>query len=85
MIEHHADFAVPITQRLWFETTVPRRNESGQIAGWGIALGWWVDPGHTGEPAGTLYLIVDSEDVGPPAWVRESNVVRTELREAPKP
>ncbi len=84
MIEHHADFAVPITHRLWLETTVPRRNGSGEIAGWGLALGWWVDPGQSGEPAGTLYLIVDPEDTGPPAWVREGNVLRTQLHATPE-
>jgi hypothetical protein len=83
MIEHHADFAVPITQRLWLDSTVPRRNGTGSIAGWAIALGWWVDPGaeERGESVGTLYLVVDPQDDGPPAWVREGNVRRAQVRE----
>jgi hypothetical protein len=83
VIEHHADFAVAIPQRLWLETSVQRRNGSGQIAGWAIALGWWIDPGQSGEPAGTLYLVVDPDDSGAPAWVREGNVLRSEIRETP--
>jgi len=85
MIEHHADFAVSLSQRLWLRTRVPRRNGNGTIAGWAIALGWWVDPGNTGEPAGTLYLVVDPADVGPPAWIREGNVVKSVLHEPVTP
>ena len=41
-MEHHADFAVPVTQRLWIETMIPRKTGAGVIAGRAIALGWWV-------------------------------------------
>ncbi len=85
MIEHHADFAISISQRLWLETTVRRRSGSGDLAGWAIALGWWVESGYEGEPAGTLYLIVDPHDSGPPAWVREGNVRSSVLHELPTP
>lgn len=78
-MEHHADFAVPVTQRLWVETVVPRVAGEGMIAGWAIALGWWVGPnlnedGTPGEATGTLYLIVDSTGDGPPVWVAQGNI-----------
>jgi hypothetical protein len=81
-IEHHADFAVPVTQRVWLRTRVPRRNGQGQIEGWALALGWWVeanvnDDGTPGEPVGTLYLIVDEQDPGPPVWIAQGNIVET--------
>lgn len=38
-MEHHADVAIPVTQRLWIETTLPRGSAAGGIAGWAIALG----------------------------------------------
>lgn len=80
-MEHHADFAVPVTHRLWIETHVPRSHGSGYVEGWAIALGWWVDPnlnddGTPGEATGTLYLIVDSSGEGPPVWVAQGNIVR---------
>ena len=36
-MEHHADFAVPVTQRLWMTTSIERRNGTGPIAGWAIS------------------------------------------------
>ncbi len=83
-MEHHADFAVSVTQRLWMETNVPRAVGVGMVRGWVIALGWWVGPnvnddGSPGEPVGTLYLIVDSEGVGPPVWVAQGNVTHSRL------
>lgn len=74
-MEHHADFAVPITHRLWIESTVSRDAGGEPIAGWAIALGWWVDPemGASDESTGTLYLIVD-ERGGAPVWVAEGNI-----------
>ena len=83
MIEHHADYAVSISQQLWLSSSVPRRNGVGTIAGWAIALGWWVEPGNTGEAAGTLYLIVDPDDSGAPVWVREANITRSQLHDMP--
>jgi hypothetical protein len=78
-VEHHADFAVPVTHRLWLETSVPRPSGTGTFAGWAIALGWWVGPnvnddGTPGEATGTLYLIVDEDGIGPPVWVAQGNV-----------
>lgn len=79
-IEHHADFAVSISQRLWMETAVERPDGTGSIRGWAIALGWWVDPGQTdpGAATGTLYLIVD-ERGGPPRWIAEGNITASRI------
>ncbi len=75
-VEHHADFAVPITHYLWVQTGVPRADGVGTIAGQAIALGWWRDAGQTDaeESTGTLYLIVDEEQGGPPVWIAEGYV-----------
>jgi hypothetical protein len=83
-MEHHADFAVTITQRLWLETSIPRTRGAGNLRGYAIALGWWVGPnvnddGTPGEPVGTLYLIVDSDGHGPPVWVAQGNVTLSRL------
>lgn len=83
-MEHHADFAVPVTQRLWMRTAVERRNGTGRIEGWAIALGWWVEAnideeGLPGTPIGTLYLIVDEQNPGAPVWIAEGNIVETRL------
>jgi hypothetical protein len=83
-VEHHADFAVPVTHRLWVETTVARTTGDGTIRGWAIALGWWVGPnvnadGTPGEAVGTLYLVVDSEQPGPPWWVRQADIARARV------
>lgn len=81
-MEHHADFAVALTHWLWVETTVSRESGDGWINGWAISLGWWIDPGHQGEPTGTLYLIVD-ERGGPPVWVAEGSIRRCRVVGAP--
>jgi hypothetical protein len=83
-MEHHADFAVPVTQQLWLRTSVPRAVGAGTIAGWAIALGWWVEPnltpqGTPGEAAGTLYLIVDAAQPGPPVWVRQAHITQSQV------
>jgi hypothetical protein len=80
-MQHHADFAVPVTHRLWMETTVPRAGGDGTIEGWAISLGWWVEPnqnkdGSPGEATGTLYLIVDSTGSGPPVWIAQGDIRR---------
>lgn len=79
-MEHHADFAVPITHRLWIETTLPRAHGGGTIGGRAIALGWWVEsgekPGDAPPPTGTLYLIVDEAQAGSPIWVAQGNIAR---------
>jgi hypothetical protein len=81
-IEHHADFAVPITHRLWLETSVEHPDGAGPVQGWAIALGWWVDPGRSdpGESTGTLYLIVD-ERGGPPRWIAEGHITSSIVME----
>jgi hypothetical protein len=81
-MEHHADFAAPMSHQIWMRTRVNRRKGPGHIEGWAIAFGWWVDAnvnadGTPGEPVGTLYLIVDQEDPGPPVWIAEGNILET--------
>ena len=81
-MEHHADFAVPVTHRIWMRTSVSRRKGPGHIEGWAIALGWWVganvnEDGTPGAPTGTLYLIVDQEDPGAPVWIAQGNILET--------
>lgn len=83
-MEHHADFAVPVTRKLWLRTRVARRNGQGQLEGWAIALGWWVeanvtDDGTPGEAAGTLYLLVDEQDPGTPVWIAQGNVIESRV------
>jgi hypothetical protein len=81
-MEHHADFAVPVAQRLYLETDY-ERPDGGKVAGRVLALGWWVVPAGSesadaGEPVGTLYLVVD-ETLPRPVWVAQGRVTRTEL------
>jgi hypothetical protein len=81
-MEHHADFAVPVAQRLYLETDYDRP-DGGKVAGRALALGWWVDPPGSdpaggGEPIGTLYLVVD-ESLPRPVWVAQGRVTRTQL------
>ena len=62
-MEHHADFAIPVSQDLVATVGVGPDDGLGPLEGRVIALGWWVqpetasDPEH--EPTGTLYLIAD--------------------------
>ena len=81
-MEHHADFAVPISQRLEVETSVGPDDGLSPIAGQAIALGWWVDPGSASDPVhaptGTLYLIVD-ERRPRPYWVKQGDLTRVQL------
>ena len=75
-MEHHADFAVAVAQRVVVETSHDRPDGGGTIAGRVLALGWWVDPGGPPageEPAGTLYLVADTA-LPRPVWVRQANV-----------
>lgn len=81
-MEHHADFAVPITHWLWVETEIAREHGEGTIRGWAISLGWWIDPDNAGESTGTLYLIVD-ERGGPPRWIAEADIQRCQVYRAP--
>jgi hypothetical protein len=75
MTVHHADFAIPIVQKMTVRT-------STGIAGRVIALGWWVDPDAATdadhEPTGTLYLVVDPNSPRP-LWVPQGDLVETTL------
>jgi hypothetical protein len=76
-MEHHADFAIPVTQHMEVTTIAQPGDEHGPIEGRVIALGWWVqpetadDPDHV--PVGTLYLVVD-ERRPRPLWVRQADL-----------
>ena len=81
-MEHHADFAIPVTQRLVVETDYDRPSGEGKVAGRAIALGWWVDPAGSppsGEPpTGVLYLVVD-ESLPRPVWCAQGRVTSAKL------
>lgn len=81
-MEHHADFAVPVTQRLFVETDYDRPTGGGKVSGRAIALGWWVDePGAAppaGPPTGVLYLVVD-EALPRPVWCAQGRLTSTRL------
>ena len=81
-MEHHADFAVPVAQRLFVETDYDRPGVAdGKVAGRAIALGWWVDrPGDapSSEPTGVLYLVVD-ETLPRPVWVAQGRLTAVRL------
>jgi hypothetical protein len=76
-VEHHADFAIPVTQRLVVETDYDRPNGGGTIGGPVLALDWWVekpgDPPAEGPPTGTLYLVAD-ESQPRPVWVAQGRL-----------
>jgi len=76
-MEHHADFAIPVSQDLTVAATVGPDDGLGPLAGRVIALGWWVQPetadDSNHEPAGTLYLIVD-ERRSRPYWVKQADL-----------
>ena len=81
-MEHHADFAIPVTHEMYVTTTAQPADDHGPLEGRCIALGWWVqpetasDPNH--EPAGTLYLVVD-ERRPRPMWVREAELASVRI------
>ncbi len=81
-MEHHADFAIPVTQTLIVETDYERPDGGGMIGGPVLALGWWVDkagdPPHEGPPTGTLYLVAD-ETQPRPVWVAQGRLTRFRL------
>ena len=87
-MEHHADFAIPVTHAMHVTTTAQPDDGHGPIAGTVIALGWWVQPetaadlGHV--PTGTLYLVVD-ERRPRPMWVREAHLASVRLADPPSP
>jgi len=82
-MEHHADFAVAVTRRLFVETDYDRP-DGGKVEGQVIALGWWVDrpgaPPAESEPAGTLYLVID-ERLTRPVWVAQGRITATRLED----
>ena len=81
-MEHHADFAIPVTQHIHAATSADPGDGHGPIKGQVISLGWWVDPGAmddlTHEPTGTLYLIVD-ERRPRPMWVKQADLTATSI------
>ncbi|MBK5267456.1 MAG: hypothetical protein JJE47_08470 [Acidimicrobiia bacterium] len=81
-MEHHADFAVALTQHLVVTTSADPDDGHGPIEGHVISLGWWVQPGADAnpdhEPAGTLYLVVD-ERRPRPMWVRQAHLTSVRL------
>lgn len=83
-MEHHADFAVALTQKLDVETDVDPGDGLPAIAGRVIALGWWVDPAGSPEPrhqpSGTLYLIADQRRARP-YWVKQADLTSVRLIE----
>lgn len=83
-MEHHADFAVPISQKLEVETSANPGDGKPTIAGRVIAIGWWVDPGNGEEsgraPTGTLYLVADQRRARP-YWVTQADLTAIRLVE----
>jgi hypothetical protein len=83
-VEHHADFAVPISQKLEAETSADPGDGLPALAGRVIALGWWVDSGRGDDPeqapAGTLYLVADQRRARP-YWVRQADLTAIRLVE----
>jgi hypothetical protein len=81
-VEHHADFAIPVTQDLVVETEYERPGGGGTIGGPVLALGWWVDkpgdPPHAGPPTGTLYLVADDTQRRP-VWVAQARLTSFRL------
>lgn len=81
-MEHHADFAVPVTHDLEVETSADPGDGLPVLAGRVIALGWWVDPGAEEDPAheatGTLYLVVDPRRPRP-YWVKQADLTSVRM------
>lgn len=81
-MEHHADFAVSITQRMEVTTVTDPGDGHGPLAGRVVSIGWWVDadagedPSH--EPSGTLYLVVD-ERRPRPMWVKQTDLTSVRI------
>lgn len=83
-MEHHADFAVPVSQKLEVETNVDPGDGKPRIAGRVIALGWWVgkEAGNDSdrEPTGTLYLVADQRRTRP-YWIKQADLTAIRLVE----
>jgi hypothetical protein len=84
-MEHHADFAIPITHRLHVDTVADPDDGHGPLEGQAIALGWWVDPGAADDPGhvptGTLYLVVDKRRPRP-MWVKQADLRAVRIDES---
>ena len=80
-MRHHADFAIPITQKMHVETNVDPDGQ-GPLIGIAIALGWWVEPESANDadhvPSGTLYLVVDPKRPRP-YWIAQDDLVDTRI------
>ena len=76
---HHADFAIPVHQRILVITDVDPDGD-GPLEGRLISLGWWVEPAAgtnpAHEPVGTLYLVADPTRTRP-YWVSQANLLST--------
>ncbi|MGH8916587.1 MAG: hypothetical protein ACRDZM_18990 [Acidimicrobiia bacterium] len=82
-MEHHADFAVPVSQKLDVETVADPGDGLPKIAGRVIALGWWVEPASNDTDhvaAGTLYLVADQRRTRP-YWVKQADLIAIRLVE----
>ena len=82
-MRHHADFAMPITQKLHIETSVDP-DGNGPLVGLAIAPGWWTDPDAPDNPehvpTGTLYLVVHPNRPRP-YWISQNDLVDTRTLE----
>jgi hypothetical protein len=83
-VEHHADFAVPISQKLEVETNVDPGDGKPTVAGRVIAIGWWVGAGSSDGsghlPTGTLYLVADQRRTRP-YWIKQGDLIAIRLVE----
>lgn len=81
-MEHHADFAVPVTQRMEVTTSAEPDDGIGPIAGRVITLGWWVDANAAADPSrsptGVLYLVAD-ERRPRPMWVKQADLTSVRI------
>lgn len=77
-VEHHADFAVPVTQRMEVTTSADPEDGIGPIAGRVITLGWWVDDSPDTDPTGVLYLVAD-ERRPRPMWVKQADLLSVRI------
>jgi len=80
-VEHHADFAIPVSQKLDVETSADPGDGGPTVAGRVLALGWWVDPDDSDrEPTGNLYLVADQRR-SRPYWVSQADLTAIRLIE----
>ena len=80
-MQHHADFAIPLSQKLDVETIADPGDGGPTVAGRVLALGWWVDTdGRDHEPTGTLYLVADQRRTRP-YWVSQADLTAIRLIE----